>query len=133
MSVGSYVPSNICSALHVSAPNPVFLITSGFANGVNSACLKCRMFRCSISLSIVGISVIAKYSISIPSYGNGTKIDDMPPLGNSFLMVILTSFVSCPMLFGISVLLFLHLFLGSLLHMLLPVFHLLMFSLLFFR
>jgi hypothetical protein len=33
--------------------------TSGDANGVNSACLKCLMFRFSINLSIVGPSVIA--------------------------------------------------------------------------
>jgi hypothetical protein len=79
MSVGSFIPSNSASGLSISAPNPIVFITSGVPNGVVSACQKCLMFLRSISRSIVGPSVIAKYSSSIPSFGNGTNIDDTPP------------------------------------------------------
>jgi hypothetical protein len=46
---------------------------------VNSAWRKCLMFLCSISRSIVGPSVIAVYSSSVPFFGSGTSIDDIPP------------------------------------------------------
>jgi hypothetical protein len=79
MSDGPSFPSSILWALIVSAPKPIFLMTSGVASGVFSACRKCLMFLCSINLSIVGPPVMTRYYNSIPSVGSGISIDDIPP------------------------------------------------------
>jgi hypothetical protein len=94
MSIGSLIPSSSCSTLSVSAPNPIFRITSGVASGVVSACLKFHIFRFNIKFSIVGPSVIAKYSSSVPSFDNGTRIDDTLLR----LIVLLTSYLRCLLL-----------------------------------
>jgi hypothetical protein len=128
ISVGLSFLSSICSALAVSAPNPISLAASGVASGVYSAWQKCIMFRCSISLSIVGPSVITRYSCSF------LLLVSVPVLmifllDSSFLMVVQTSFVSRPSPFGRFVLLVFRPFPGSLPQTLLLVHHLWLFSL----
>jgi hypothetical protein len=48
-------------------------------SSVFPACLECLMFWFSIKCSMVGPSVMAKHSRFVPSFGNGTSIEDIPP------------------------------------------------------
>jgi hypothetical protein len=80
ISDGSQFPSSIASSdLLVFVPHPIVSITACVTNRVFSACWKWRMFLLNISYSIVGPSVIGMYSSSMPSFGRGTSMEDIPP------------------------------------------------------
>jgi hypothetical protein len=122
---------NLPSALFVSALNPISLVTLGVASGVNLVRRKCLMFRCSISLSMVGPSVIIRYILDQFLCLVSVLVSMIFLLDNSSSLVVQTSFVSYPSPVGRFVLLFLHPFLDSLLRTLLLLRRLWMFSLFF--